>query len=84
MALLTKKQDDPNLVAIRLDADPEYARQDQKLRDLRAHAAALEARRSALSEGLGRDVDRNLLTRRAETLITDAVVPMASATPSSA
>src|SRR5437879_576339 len=41
---------------IRLDADPEYARQAQKLRDLQAHAAALEARRGALREGLGRDV----------------------------
>jgi hypothetical protein len=63
---------------ISLTADEGYARAAARLEELRAQARVLEAGRTELSEGLGREVSRrDLLTHRAERLLNDDVVPMA-------
>lgn len=73
MTVLTRKR---NADPIRLEDDPGYARAAGKLADLKARAGLLERRRGQLVEGLNREVTYDLLTKRAEALLTDDVVPL--------
>jgi hypothetical protein len=80
MKLLTKS--DPT-TAPRIDMrdDPAYRRASEKLADLTARAAELEARRRAINEGLheAREGERDSLAARAALLLQDDAVPRSPA-----
>jgi hypothetical protein len=76
MATVTKTKE---LLKISLREDAEYARAEDRVLALRARKSELERRRSELFEGLHREEQRrDVLTKRAEALIADDVVPLPS------
>jgi hypothetical protein len=77
MKLLTKGTP-ATPVSIRLEDDEAYARAGAKLQELHGRRAGLEQRRTDLVTGLNRGADRDMLTRRAERLLVDDVVPLPS------
>jgi hypothetical protein len=80
MVALTKRMNvNTDTPSITLDSDPQYRRQTERLLELEARERALEQRREALAIGLGqREAAADVLTRRAERLLADDVVPLAA------